>query len=428
MADPEPGSFIAASRYFSPDFFQLEREQLWPRVWQMACRLEEIPSVGDFTEYAICDQSVLVVRSQPDKVRAFGNACRHRATQLGTGSGSFRGQRIVCPFHGWQWDLEGRNTYVYGEPGFDPPCLDPGELGLREYRVGLWGGCVFVNLDPKSPPVEEALSPMPSLLDPLGIDRMRVQWWKSVVLNANWKLAQEAFMEGFHVMQTHPQLSLGPDDPDAQVYEVHPNGHSHFQNRPGRSQVPEGVDPLEVAIESSRLLHEGLEAMTIGRDLRAIEGLRNGERAGSLGQRLVQAVYEAAADEGVSLPPVDPQALARWGGVFFLFPNYFVLPQYGNALIYRSRPNGTDPESCLFELWSVSIPPDEAGDLRPTRLGPFGPGDTKAWPRIPLQDFSNIERQQRGVHTLGFSAMRLSQRYEGGILNMHKELDHYLAG
>ena len=429
VADERPvSSSVPVTRYFSRDFFQLERERLWTHAWQMACRLEEIPSVGDFTEYSICDHSVLLVRSGPSEVRAFGNACRHRATQLVTGSGSFRGERVVCPFHGWQWDLEGRSTFVYGEQGFDPESLESADLRLREYRVGCWGGCVFVNLDPDGRPLSEALSPMTALLDPLGVDRMRVQWWKSVLLNANWKLAQEAFMEGFHVMQTHPQLSLGlPDDPDAQVYEVHANGHSHFQNRSGRSQVPEGVDSLEVAIESSRLLHDGLEAMTLDRDLRAIEGLRNHKGTGSLGQNLVRAIYAAAAAEGVALPPPDPNAISRWGGVFFIFPNYFVLPQYGNALIYRSRPNGMDPESCLFELWSVSIPPSGEESVRPAPLGPFGPYDTTAWPTIPLQDFSNIERQQRGIHTLGFDSMRLSQRYEGGIVNMHRELDRYLG-
>ena len=429
VVDKRPGSWsVPVSRYVSPELFQLERDKLWTRTWQMACRLEEIPSVGDFTEYSICDQSVLLVRSGPDQVRAFGNACRHRATQLATGAGSFRGQRIVCPFHGWQWDLDGRNTFVYGEQGFDPECLDSVDLKLREYRVECWGGCAFINLDPNARPLEEALSPIAALLDPLGVDRMRVQWWKCVVLKANWKLAQEAFMEGFHVMQTHPQLSVGlPDDPDAQVYEVHANGHSHFQNRPGRSQAPAGVDPLEVAIESSRLLHDGLEAMTLERDMRAIEGLRNHKAAGSLGQNLVQAIYDAAAAEGVSLPVPDPSAMARWGGVFFIFPNYFVLPQYGNALIYRSRPDGMDPESCLFELWSVSIPSSGEACERPTRLGPFGPYDATAWPTIPLQDFSNIERQQRGIHTLGFDSMRLSGRYEAGIANMHRELDRYLG-
>ena len=113
--------------------------------------------------------------------------------------------------------------------------------------------------------------------------------------------------------------------------------------------------------------------------------------------------------------------------MFFMFPNYFILPQYGNALVYRVRPNGTDPESCLFELWSLTIPAAGEETPRAVRQGPFAPDDTDHWPRIPLQDFSNIGRQQRGVHSQGFDGLRLSHTYEAGIVNMHRQLDRYLA-
>ena len=103
---------------------------------------------------------------------------------------------------------------------------------------------------------------------------------------------------------------------------------------------------------------------------------------------LVQAIYEYAAGANIPLPmPEDPAALVRWGGVFYIFPNYFILPQYGNALIYRSRPDGDDPESCYFELWSVTIPPAHEPVGRPEFGGVHAPADAEAWPMIPLQDF-----------------------------------------
>ena len=169
--------------------------------------------------------------------------------------------------------------------------------------------------------------------------------------------------------------------------------------------------------------------MTLPREVQVVEGMRNRTipEGSTFGAELVKAVYEYATGAGIPLPPPDPAALARWGGMFFLFPNYFVLPQYGNALIYRARPNGDDPESCRFELWSVTIP--AAGDEvpRPAVEGPYAPDDTDHWPRIPLQDFSNIGRQQRGLHSRGFEGLRLSRTYEGGITNMHRQLDRYLA-
>ena len=427
--------FVPAERYIDPAFAALEHRYLWSRVWQMACRLEEVTAPGDYVEYTIGDQSVLVVRVDDGTVKAYQNACRHRATQLATGTGSFSGGRIICPFHGWRWNLDGESTFVYGAHAFDEQLLAADELCLRPVQTGVWGGCVWINPDPAAPPLAESLAPVPGLLDPLGLADMRVQWWKCTVLKANWKLAQEAFMEGYHVPQTHPQLTLGhPEryDPDSLDYSVHDHGHSSFQLRPNaqaRKGEQVGVGEIDAIIESVHLLSRGLEAMTLARDVHVIEGLRNRPvpEGSTFGAEVVAAVYEYARGAGIPLPPPDPAALARWGGVFFVFPNYFVLPQYGNALVYRVRPHGTDPESCLFELWSLSIPAEWDEVAPPERQGPFAPDDADHWPAIPLQDFSNIERQQRGLHSRGFEGPRLSHRYEAGITNMHHELDRYLS-
>ncbi len=429
------GEFVPAERYFDRGFADLERTRLWPHAWQMACRLEEIPGPGDFVEYTICDQSILLVRVDEQAIRAYFNACRHRATELAKGSGTFRDGRIICPFHGWRWDLEGNNSFVFGDHAFDPALLTPDELCLRQARVDVWGGCVWINLDAAAPPLLDALDPIPSLLDPLGVADMRVHWWKQVILPANWKMAQEAFMEGYHVPQTHPQLTLGhPEqyDPDSLVYSVYEGGHSSFQLRPNaqaKKGQQVGVSEVDAIIESVRLLSSGLEAMTLPREVQVIEGMRHRKipDGSTFGAELVKAVYEYAAGAGIPLPPPDPAALARWGGMFFLFPNYFILPQYGNALVYRVRPNGDDPESCLFELWSLTIPPRDEAVPRPVAGGPYAPDDADHWPRIPLQDFSNIGRQQRGIHSRSISGLRLSRTYESGITQMHRELDRYLA-
>ncbi len=72
---------VRKERYFDADFYQMEVERLWPRVWQMACRLEEIPEPRDFVEYQILDQSIIVVRTDDQRVQAFHNACRHRGVR-----------------------------------------------------------------------------------------------------------------------------------------------------------------------------------------------------------------------------------------------------------------------------------------------------------------------------------------------------------
>src|SRR5689334_10335096 len=107
---------IPTPRYFDPDFYRLEAERLWPRVWQMACRLEEIPSPGDFAEYEILDQSVVVVRTEDagtgePGVTAFQNACRHRGVRVVQGHGTCE-SGFTCPFHGWCYAQDGTNTFV----------------------------------------------------------------------------------------------------------------------------------------------------------------------------------------------------------------------------------------------------------------------------------------------------------------------------
>ena len=89
---------IPTAHYTDPARFKQEVEHMWMRVWQMACREEEIPEVGDFQIYEVIDQSVLVVRSAPDRIQAFYNSCLHRGRKLATQPGNK--SEFRCPFHG----------------------------------------------------------------------------------------------------------------------------------------------------------------------------------------------------------------------------------------------------------------------------------------------------------------------------------------
>jgi len=92
-------------------------------------------------------------------------------------------------------------------------------------------------MDPHARPLRDALSPGAELLDSVAVGNMRVWWWKEVILDANWKVAQEVFHEGYHVMQTHPQLTMGAGrayPPDGAEYTVFANGHAMVIPKPGR--------------------------------------------------------------------------------------------------------------------------------------------------------------------------------------------------
>ena len=209
---------IAKQRYYDPEFYAMEAELFWPRVWQMACRLEEIPKPGDFVEYEILDQSIIVVRVDDSTIRAYYNSCRHRGMKLVEGSGSRR--TLVCPFHGWCWGLDGKNTFVLRSGEFDESNLSADDLALAPVRCELWGGCAWINLDDDAPPLRDCIEPFASKHDEWKVSALRVEWWKSCLLPVNWKLATAAFMEGYHVPQTHPQLLPSAHNPEAST--VHP--------------------------------------------------------------------------------------------------------------------------------------------------------------------------------------------------------------
>ena len=98
---------------------------------------------------------------------------------------------------------------------------------------------------------------------------------------------------------------------------------------------------------------------------------------------------------------------------------------YSSASSYRFRPLG--PEETLMEIWSLARCP--AGEQQ-EKVAPPEPwaADDQRWPPIPAQDFSNLPRQQKGLHAKGFEYMRLSERAEGHISNFERTLDGFLAG
>jgi phenylpropionate dioxygenase-like ring-hydroxylating dioxygenase large terminal subunit len=430
-------AYIAPERYFDKAFFDLENEKLWPHAWQMACRLEEIPKAGDYVEYWVAHYSVLVVRVSPTRIKAYRNACRHRGTQLAQGCGTFRGGQIVCPFHAWRWNLDGSPALpLYGSAGFDDRVLDPATLRLVECLVDTWAGCVFINMDRDAPALMSVLAPVPEYLDALRVGEMRVEWWKGVRLEANWKLALEAFMEGWHVRGTHTQLTMGAGDAFRNPHDLqrsHPNGHASLEKDQDNQAAGTmksnlglgGAPDPEQTIAYLHMVSEQLQTSVLAKDLHVAESLRTVPPE-QFAKRFIAAMYEWNTGAGIKLPDPDPEVLARWSSQWFIFPNFKLHPLFGNSIAYRARPDSGDPGHCYFEMWSLTLHPEGEELVKPAFDGEFA-GDDLAWPLIARQDFGNIARQQRGMRTLSPAATRLARRYEDGIANFHVHLDSYLG-
>jgi len=434
---------ISTGRYIDPAFARLEHKRLWSRVWQMAARLDEIPQAGDYTTYDIGDQSILLVRVDQSTVKAYHNVCPHRGTALGAGCGTFEEGRIICPFHGWRWDLTGRNLYVLERREFRDGQLRDSDVGLREVRVAVFAGFVFINLDHNAERFEDFIAPVRQWVEDLATGEMHHYWWKSLSLPANWKVAQEAFFETYHVPCTHPQLDKdgreviygSRTDADfthrSVTYETLAHGHGRFYTRrtamAGHVQQPV-ADPIDEMAARLMLIVDGLGAMVMKEDVEVLLSLRGKSipEGSSLGAEYVRALYEQAARQQRPMPKPVPEVLAMWGGEIFIFPNLMILPQAGNSMIYRVRPDGSDPDRSIFEIFSTKTYPAAVKPPRPTIERVSDIYDPEQLLLIPRQDLVNVSRMQKGLHSRSMRQTWLAANQEKMILNMHQELDRYL--
>ena len=418
---------IPKERYTSRAFLELEFEKLWPRVWQIACREEELPDTGDFVEYSIGDQSVLVVRDAGGNIGAFHNACLHRGTRLGEGCGTFAGGRIRCRYHAWCYGLDGRLETVVDREEFGPM---PDNLRLGPVRVGRWGGFVWICMDDEAPPLLEFLDPLADLLAPYHLDRLRLRSYRSTILPANWKVVVDAFNEAYHVQGTHPQLLPWTDDLSLEYEQF--DTHAHYgrlgtarrQLRPSpRLRLAEG-DWDEGEILAA--LVEGLGGLFYDDERELVAQLRATPNAPgeTLLGRYQQGRRQLLQGRGVEVGDLADDQLASADDVYW-FPNV-VGPVYpGSAIIFRVRPNGLDPDSAIKDTWMLEWPrPDEA-PKRPVRK--FYPDWTaRDWGLITNQDYANMAHVQAGMKSRGFSGARLNPRQESNVLHMHRVIDRYL--
>lgn len=413
---------IPAQRYYEDDFYRLECERVWPHVWQMACRLEEIPEIGDWVEYSNVGQSVIVVRTAQG-VRAYHNACRHRGVQLATGQGNCRSAGFICPFHGWRWDLEGENTFVFGREFFDKRALAPSDLALRPCRVETWGGCAFINHDDEAPSLRECMGPVTERLDARNISELKIEWWRSTVLPVNWKLAMEAFMESFHLMRTHPQLHALSVKGAKLSGAVTPE-----REAPGFSSA----DYVDLTIRHLAKLSEGMGGMVHASEVAIAQSLREislpNDPAGAAKEfyrQLRREITVRGRERGLPVPDLAAIAASHpVKAVEYMFPHYFLLPVFSAMSAYRVRPLGAD--SCLFEIYSLAFSPDEEPHARPKAPMPLDPDDP-AFPEVPRQDYANLLLQQQGLRSRGFEYMRLASGIEGLISNYQRLIDGYIA-
>ncbi len=474
----EPGpALVPVARYISRDYHELEKKNLWSRVWQMAAHEDDFPDVGDVVPYDIADKSYLVVRVAEDEYKAYYNACLHRGRKLREARGKCLNE-LRCPFHGWTWNLDGSLKVV--PCAYDYKDLKKEDEALPEVKVGRWGRFIFINPDPDCEPLEKFVGDLDSNFELLPFEKRYKSVHVAKVIRANWKVVQEAFMESYHVLMTHPQILTGGPNDICTKYDAFGNysraircGALEAKGMPEWDPLPQddinrlrhpltgwlyedlGDDKVRVTtpkgesgiftsnadwiegdlkdanphlclwVSGKQLDEVRLPQPVTQGDLekQAVEKLGDGASPRAIGAELqrqaLKATLPSLAD---SIPDVELSA-----SIFFtLFPNWHPWGSF-NPINYRFRPNGDNHEECIMEcMYLTPIPED--GNYTPVSEIHWLDADAD-WTEAPElgmlamifnQDLRNLPFVYDGMKTTAREHLRLADYNELKIRHFHQ--------
>ncbi|MFD5618902.1 aromatic ring-hydroxylating dioxygenase subunit alpha [Streptomyces yangpuensis] len=209
-APDNPGAALPARYYTDPGIAAAETRHVFGASWQLVCHESDLPDPGSRLAATVADREVLVVRTEDGGLAAHLNVCRHRGTRLVTNPEP-AAKAIRCPYHGWTYRLDG--SLVGAPEARQIPCLDKPSLGLFPARVESFLGFVFVNLDPDAVPLAESCAGLAEAVghyagaDLVPVGRARIHDLAGAeVQRANWKVAVDNYLEGYHVPVAHPGL------------------------------------------------------------------------------------------------------------------------------------------------------------------------------------------------------------------------------
>lgn len=427
--------------FISRDYARAEGDLLWSKVWQHAGRVEEIPEVGDFITYEVGEDSILIVRTAPDTIKAYHNVCPHRGRRLidtpcGENRACGKRKQFVCGFHGWTFNLEGKNTYILDKEDWKG-ALTEERTALSEVKVDSWGGWIFINMDPNCVPLREYLEPAATILDPFEFEKMRYKWRQWVVFDCNWKTALEAFMEPYHVAGTHPQLlEYGEYYAYSAAHELH--GVSGFDQRNPELKMEEsstitragkGTDARLSTYELQKEIYTTVNFASTTETLvnaakRLIDELPEGTPPQEVIRHWLASAKADDAARGVIWPEISPEQMSKAGLAWNIFPNMAVLQGITFALCYRVRPYGDDPHKCIFESYAIERFPEGA---EPKTEWVYAEPTAEKWGMVLTQDFSNMAAVQKGMRSRGFRGPLPNPHQERKVTNFHRNLARFMG-
>jgi phenylpropionate dioxygenase-like ring-hydroxylating dioxygenase large terminal subunit len=415
---------VPVEHYTSAEVFQKSIGKMWLRTWQMVCREEEIPNVGDSYVYDIVGKSLIIVRTAPNEVKALHNSCLHRGRKLMTQNGSRK--EFWCPFHGFSWNIDGslKNNPI----AWDFRHCPSQDLSLPEAQVGRWGGFVFVNFDPAAPPLENVLDPIPRHMARWTFEDKYIYAHVAKRTKANWMVASEAFMETHHALGTHPQIMPFITDANAQydIFSEHVTRHISGRGYQSPFITDRVLTQNEIA---AALINQGSGARGMTRDAKTEvpEGMTARSYVADVARRQLQE--QTGHDHSKVADCELGDSL-----IYNVFPNLSVWGGFIPNLVYRWRPVGVKHDETLMEIYVLRLCPKDEPRPKPAQLRILS--EDEPWAAatelgglgaVVDQDWSNMEAVQEGLAASQTGVVQLGHYLEMRIRHHHAVFDGYLS-
>ncbi len=405
-----PAVKVPIERYTSRAFHDLEVEKVWKKAWQFACREEQLPEPGDHVVYDIAHLSLVIVRGRDMQIRAFHNVCLHRGRRLKDFAGG--GDELRCPFHGWTWDLDGSLRELPCR--WDFPSVDRDEYALPEAKVATWGGFVFVNMDPDCEPLEHHLGDLPKHFERWPLEDRYIEGHIRKLMRCNWKVCQEAFMEAYDVVATHPQIMPGIGDANSQY-----DAWDTFSRAITPNMTP---SPHVTWSPSEQDMFDafGTPDLDAPNPFRVPEGMTARQFGGMLGRMQLKGV----------VPGVEDLTDAELGDSFYysLFPNMHPWAAY-NRITYRFRPYGSEPDKCIMDVFMLA--PFRCKRPEPAKTTHIGfdesfllaHGAVGGLAKVFSQDAYNLPHVQTGLEAAQHTHVIFAEYQETKLRHFHALLE-----
>ncbi len=377
-----PGHALPQAFYTDRDIFEFDLEAIHGQSWIMVGFEVELPAPGCTLATSIGRSPVVVVRGRDGLLRGFHNSCRHRGAQI-CAPGAARRPRLVCPYHQWAYDLEGRLVNAPRMPGW----FDPAEHSLRPVALRTVAGTIYVCLADAPPAFDGFNDQFAPLLAPHQLGRAKLAHQATLVERANWKLVMENARECYHCAVNHPELAV--------TFPV------------GRRTLTAAAQASINARFAERMAEQGLASGTV-------EGAwwQAGRFALNDGTRSLTMDGEPCVARTIGQVGNGDVGSLRWA----IEPHSFAHALGDYVFMFSAMPTGPE-ETLVTAKWLVSADAEEGVDYTLDGL-------TELWNRTNLQDRELAENNQRGVNSRGFVPGPYSEEAESLVLRF---VDWYCA-